>query len=75
LNVTELVFVTRPLITTGRPGLGATGPNESIVTWTVGSSAGAASAGAPKVAAEAATNRQALATAESLSRRLNTPSP
>lgn len=75
-NVTELVFVTRPLITTGLPGFGATGANESMLTSTVSSSPGAAAVGwTPKNAAQATTSRPAPAAAESLSRRLNTPSP
>ncbi len=75
-NVVELVFVTVPLITTCWPGFGATGPNVSMVTWTVGSSAGAATVGVvPRIAADAAISRPAPAAAESLSRRLNTPSP
>jgi hypothetical protein len=76
LNVSVLVFRTVPVITTESPGFGATGPNESMVTWTTGSSAGAATAGAvPMIAADAAANRLAPAAAGSLSRRLNTPSP
>ncbi len=75
-RVWVLVFRTLPLISTSSPGFGATGPNESMLTWTTGSATGAATVGdVPRVAAVAAISRPAAAAAESLSRRLNTPSP
>jgi hypothetical protein len=76
-RVTELVFVTRPVITTWSPGFGADGVNESMATSTTGSSAdGLATASGPGWAAtDAAITRLAPTLAQSLSRRLNTPSP
>ena len=76
-SVTLLVFVTWPVIVTACPGLGVAGVNESMVTSTTGSSAAglAAAVVAAETVADATIIRLAAVAAESLSRRLNTPSP
>ncbi|GAB3827266.1 hypothetical protein GCM10028799_49820 [Kribbella italica] len=73
----ELVLVTRPVITTWSPTFGAVGVKESMVTSTTGSSAEglATASGAGWAATDAAITRLAPTLAQSLSRRLNTPSP
>jgi hypothetical protein len=72
-----LVFVTRPVIVTGWPGFGVAGLKESMATSTTGSSAArlATALVEAETAADATITRPAAIAAESLSRRLNTPSP
>jgi type IV secretory pathway TrbL component len=77
VNVTPPVLVTRPVIVTGWFGAGAAGVKESMaISTTASSAAGAATAAdCPETADAAASSRPVAAAAESLSRRLNTPSP